>query len=127
MMLSTTTKVKLGAKGARGTARHPGMVRAGVKGGTAMGRMAAKVTVPIAKRRARRRIAGLADTARDIGQTLVTYGPDAAVNLGLIEPPKRKRTAPKVAAGAVLGASAMYFLEPEHGKEHREKVAQLVS
>lgn len=126
-MLSTTTKVKLGAKGVRGAVRHPGMVRAGVTGGTAMGRTAAKMTLPIVRRRTRRRIGGLADTARDIGQTLVTYGPDAAVNLGLIEAPKRKRTAPKVAAGAVLGAGAMYFLEPEHGKEHREKVAQLVS
>jgi len=126
-MLSTTTKVKLGAKGVRGAISHPGMVRAGAKGGMAMGRMAAKVAMPIAKRRARRRIGSIAETARDIGQTLVTYGPEAAVNLGLIEAPKRKRTAPKVAAGAVLGAGAMYFLEPEHGKQHREKVAQLVS
>jgi hypothetical protein len=85
-MLSTTTKVKLGAKGVRAAARHPGLVRAGAKGGTGMARIAAKATMPIVK-----------------------------------------RTAPKVAAGAVLGASAMYFLEPEHGKEHREKVAQLVS
>jgi hypothetical protein len=125
-MLSTSTKLTLGAKGARTLARHPGLLRAGAKGGTGMARLMAKVAVPIAKRRARRRIGGLAETARDIGHTLVTYGPEAAVNLGLVEPPKRKRTAPKVAAGAVLGASAMYFLEPEHGKEHREKVAQLV-
>jgi gas vesicle protein len=32
-----------------------------------------------------------------------------------------------VAAGVVLGASAVYFLQPEHGKERRERVAQLVS
>lgn len=54
-----------------------------------------------------------------------------AYDLGLAEPPKAKRitpgVAPGVAAGVVIGAGAMYFLEPGHGAEHREKVAHLVS
>jgi hypothetical protein len=69
----------------------------------------------------------IGEAMRSAGETLVTYGPQAAQNLGLVEVPKPKRTAPRVAAGVVIGAGAMYFLEPEHGKEHREKVAHLVS
>jgi hypothetical protein len=130
-VLSTSTKVKLGAKGVRSVARHPGLLRTGAKGagkGAALTtRMAAKVAMPIAKRRARRRLMRLGEATREMGQTLVTYGPQAAANLGLIEARKPKRTAPRLAAGAVLGASAVYFLEPEHGKEHREKVLHLVS
>ena len=86
-----------------------------------------KAGSPLVKRRVRRRAEQLGDAARVIGETLVTYGPPAAYELGLAEPPKPKRTAPRVAAGIVIGASAVYFLEPEHGREHREKVAQLVS
>jgi hypothetical protein len=51
----------------------------------------------------------------------------AAYALGLIEPPKPKRTAPRIAAGAVLGAGAVYLLDPEQGKQHRRRVAQLVT
>ena len=126
-VIPTTTKVKLGAKGVRGAASHPRLLRTGAKGASMTTRMAAMATMPIAKRRARRRIERMGETARDFGQTLITYGPQAAANLGLIEPAKPKRTAPRLAAGAVLGASAVYFLEPEHGKEHREKVLQMVS
>ncbi|HLY51215.1 MAG TPA: hypothetical protein VKR21_18630 [Solirubrobacteraceae bacterium] len=54
------------------------------------------------------------------------HAPRAAYDLGLAEPPKPKRTAPRLVAGVVIAASAVYFLEPEHGKEHREKVTQLV-
>jgi hypothetical protein len=61
-----------------------------------------------------------------IGEALAVHAPRAAYDLGLAEPPKSKRTMPRLVAGAVIGASAMYFLEPEHGKEHRDKVAQLV-
>ncbi|HET8976957.1 MAG TPA: hypothetical protein VFN87_02300 [Solirubrobacteraceae bacterium] len=65
--------------------------------------------------------------SRILGETLAVTAPRAAYELGLAEPSKPKRTGPGVAAGIVIGAGAMYFLEPEHGSEHREKVAQLVS
>jgi gas vesicle protein len=32
-----------------------------------------------------------------------------------------------VAAGVVIGASAVYFLEPENGREHRERLVKLVA
>jgi hypothetical protein len=92
-----------------------------------MARWTGKVGMLVAKRRARKRIERLGEATMNLGQLLVTYGPQAAANLGLVEQPKPKRTAPRLAAGAVLGASAVYFLEPEHGKEHREKVLQKVS
>lgn len=89
--------------------------------------MDARVYAPIAKRRARRRIGTIGDTARTYGELLVNYGPSAAQELGLVSSPKPKRTAPRLAAGAIIGAGAMYFLEPEHGAKHREKARQLVS
>ena len=53
-MMAGTTKVKLGAKGVRGAVRHPGLVRAGAKGGTLMTRIVAQAAMPFVKRRARR-------------------------------------------------------------------------
>ena len=126
-LLSSTTKLKLGAKATKHAARNPALVKFGAQAGMPVARLAAKAQTSMARRRARRRVGNLGEAVRSAGETLVTYGPQAARELGLVEAPKPKRTAPRLAAGVVLGASAVYFLEPEHGKEHREKVAQLVS
>jgi len=40
---------------------------------------------------------------------------------------RMRRVAPPVAAVVVIGAGAVYFLNPAHGEEHRQQVAQLVS
>jgi hypothetical protein len=40
---------------------------------------------------------------------------------------RMRRAAPPVAAAVVIGAGAVYFLNPAHGEEHRQQVAQLVS
>ncbi|MGH2888535.1 MAG: hypothetical protein ACRDNJ_02805, partial [Solirubrobacteraceae bacterium] len=70
----------------------------------------------------------VAETAVAVGEALVTRGPQAAQALGLAEAPKQKRTAPRVVAGAAIGASAVYFLEPGGpGAEHRRKALELVS
>ena len=122
-VLSPTTKARVGVKAAKGAMKNPGLVKVGAKASMP----AARVGASFAKRRARRRVSRLGEAIRDAGETLVTYGPTAAQNLGLVEAPKPKRTAPRVAAGVVIGAGAMYLLDPEHGKEHREKVAGLVS
>ncbi|MHB1538615.1 MAG: hypothetical protein ACYCUM_08670 [Solirubrobacteraceae bacterium] len=65
--------------------------------------------------------------SRALGEALAVSAPKAAYELGLAEPAKPKRTVPRVAAGVVLGAGAVYFLQPEHGREHRHEVAELVS
>jgi hypothetical protein len=98
----------------------------GTKAALPVGRVGLKATKPLLKRRARRRADQLEKAAHTVGEALAVYGPRAAFELGLAQPPKPKRTAPRVAAGVVIGASAVYFLEPEHGREHCEKVAQLV-
>jgi hypothetical protein len=130
---TTTMKAKAGTKAAKSAVKNPGLTKAGAKTASPIAKFSAKATKPVAKlakpvakRRARNRIESISDALRSAADELVTYGPQAAQELGLVEPPKPKRTAPRVMAGVVIGASAMYFLEPEHGKEHREKVAELV-
>jgi hypothetical protein len=126
-VLSAATKGKVGMKAAKTAARNPGLLRLGAQPTRPAGKFGLKAGKPLLKRRACRRAARLGETARTMGETLVTYGPQAAYELGLAEPPKPKRTTPRVAAGVLLGASAMYFLEPEHGREHREKLTELLS
>ena len=126
-VLSTAAKSTTAVKTAKGAVKRPALMRAGARATPPVGKLALKAGAPLLKRRTRRRARRLGQTARAIGETLVVYGPPAAYELGLAEPPKPKRTAPRVAAGIVIGASAVYFLEPEHGREHREKVTQLVS
>jgi hypothetical protein len=104
----------------------PGKLAAGTQVAWPAGKLGFKVTKPLLKRRARKRVEQVGEVVRTAGEVLAVYGPQAAYELGLAEPPKPKRTAPRVAAGVIIGASAVYFLEPEHGREHRKKVAQLV-
>jgi hypothetical protein len=81
----------------------------------------------MAKRQARRRVEDLTRAARIMRETASVYGPEAAQLMGWVEPPRPKRTAPRVLVGVVIGATAMYFLEPGAGKEHREKALSLIS
>jgi hypothetical protein len=115
-VLSPATKATVGVKTAKTVAKHPGVLRTG-----------AKVGKPVVKRRVKRRAGEFGASARDFGEsardwidTIVTYGPEAAQNLGLVEAPKPKRTAPRVAAGVVIGATAVYVIE------HREQVKELI-
>jgi hypothetical protein len=125
--ISTATKGKLGAKAGKTALKNPAILRIGAQAARPVGKLSLKVGKPFAKLSAREQAERIGSAARTIGETIAVYGPEAAYELGLAERPKPKRTAPRVAAGVVIGASAVYFLEPEHGREHREKVAQLVS
>jgi hypothetical protein len=73
------------------------------------------------------RVEQLGDAARLVGQMAIVYGPPAAEVFGLIEAPKPRRTAPAFVVGIAVGATAVYFLEPEHGPEHRRRVQKLVA
>jgi hypothetical protein len=154
-ILKTTTKARLGVRGAQAAARNPGAAMTlgkaavGMKAASAAvrnpgavltaGRASAQafrpaakigwaVGAPMARRRAGRRAGRISDAVRSTAEELITYGPSAAEELGLVKPRSRSRhTAPALAAGVAIGAGAVYFLEPEHGREHREKVAALVS
>lgn len=127
-MVSTSTKTKLGAKGVKVLAKNPRLLRmAPPVAGAGW-----KLAKPIAKRRARKRAQRFGETAREIAVTVATYAPELARATGVVTPPKRKRLAPHVGArvsigtGAVLGAAAVYFLEPGHGREHRRRLRRFV-
>jgi hypothetical protein len=133
-VIGAASKGKIGIKSAKGAVRHPRLLLLGAKAARPAGRFGFKAGKPVAKRQLRQRAARLGETARSIGEATRSIGetlpisvPQLAYELGLVQPPKRKRTAPRVAVGIVIGASAMYFLEPEHGRERRERVAQMVS
>jgi hypothetical protein len=124
---SKAAKVTLGIKAGKGVANNPGVVR----GVGPMTKAGATAGTSFAKRQARRRVEQLGEATRAFGGTLAACGPRAALALGLIEPPKRKRTGPVaatgLAVGVLIGASAMYFLEPGSGREHRQRVVRLVA
>lgn len=126
--MQTKTKAKIGAKTAKAMAEHPTLRKAGV----AVVPPAAKAGFRIGRRQARRRAHEHAERlqgiARTAGGTLATYAPTAAEALGLTEPPKPKsKTGPALGVGAVLGAGAMYFLEPRLGPARRARVQRLIA
>lgn len=122
-VLGKATKGFVGVKAAKGVAKNPKILKAGAKAAPPAAKFGWKLTKPRLTRRTRRRAERLGEA---VGSALAVYGPQAAEQFGLIEPPKPKRTAPRVAAGVVIGATAVYLLEPEHGREHREQLRQLV-
>lgn len=126
-VIGKKTKGTIAIKAAKSAAKRPRLLLATTKVAAPSGKAALKVSKPLLKRRARKRLEGIESASHKLGHVLAVEVPRAAYDLGLAESPKPKRTAPRVAAGVVIGASAMYFLEPEHGKEHREQIAQLVS
>lgn len=119
-----STKTKLSAKTAAAAVKNPGktwLLAQATK-------PAAKVGKAMTKSRARRRLGDVGQTARRAGEILLVEAPEAAHELGLVERRAPKRTAPRVAVGLVIGAGAMYLLEPgAPGKAHRAKVLALVS
>ncbi|MGH3262601.1 MAG: hypothetical protein ACRDNS_11440, partial [Trebonia sp.] len=67
-----------------------------------------KAGKPFFERQARRGADQIAELGQAIGETLAGYATRAVYELGLAKPPKR--TTPRLAAGMVIGASAVYFL-----------------
>jgi hypothetical protein len=126
-VISKRTKARAGFTAAKTAAKRPRLLLAGTKMALPAGRAGMMVGKPCLKRRARRRVEQLDRASRTLGEALAVHAPRVAYELGLAEPPKPKHAAPWVAAGVAIGASAMYLLEPGHGKEHRDRVAELVS
>ncbi len=121
-VLKPSTNGKLGLRGAKLLARNPTIARA-VPPAARLGLTLGK---PMAKRRARQRREDLSKAAQTVRRILATYWPEAARQLQIGEPPRRRRNAPLLAVGVGIGASAVYFLEPGTGKEHRERVLKLI-
>jgi hypothetical protein len=127
-VLSNSTKGKVGLKAAGAAIKNPNATRLVAKASAPAAKGGMRFGKAIAKRKANRRIEDVGRTARTVGETIAIYGPEAAQFFGWVEPPKRKRTAPRVLVGVVIGATAMYMLEPSGaGKERRAKARSLVS
>jgi hypothetical protein len=125
-LLSTRTKLKLGARSAKAAAERPGTLLTVTRMAAPPAKLVLRFTAPMVGRKARERAEDPYASVRVLAEALAVHGPRVAGELGLIEPPKRKRTAPRVAAGMVLGAGAVYFLEPECGPQHVRRAAGLV-
>jgi uncharacterized Zn-binding protein involved in type VI secretion len=134
-ILTNGTKATLAGKTAKGLVKYPAARRATIKATRPSAKLAFKVGKPVVKRRAKQQLERIGEAAERfgevvtaVGSVVATYGPDAARQLGLLEPPpKPKRTAPRVAVGVVIGGVAVYFLDPDLGPERRKRVAGLVS
>ena len=134
-VLTNGTKATVARKTAKGLVKYPAARRVTVKAAPPTAKLAFKVGKPLVMRRARQGVERISEAAERFGEAattlgavLATYGPDAARQLGLLEPPpKPKRTAPRVLIGIVIGAGAVYLLDPEHGQERRQQVVDLVS
>jgi hypothetical protein len=127
-VLSKTTKGKLGLFTVGAAVKNPGVTRLFAKATVPVAKTGARLGKGIAKRATRQRVERVGQTARSVGEVVAIYVPEAMQMLGWMEPPKPKRTTPRVMVGVVIGATGMYLLEPgAPGKEHRAKVLALVS
>jgi hypothetical protein len=122
-----TAKGVVKAKTAGPVLKNPGKVWFAGKAAKPAAKISIAPGKAFAKRGARRGALQVSQTARTVGEVLLIQVPEAAQELGVIERPAGRRTAPRVVAGAVIGAGAMYLLEPgESGRQHREKVLAMV-
>ena len=130
--LSTTTKARLGVKATKHAAKRPKLLLRGAQTAKPVVRGRAKISSRRKKGHAQRHAGSVVQTAQKVGQTTFATG-QAAVALGrqlaLQQAEARaghKRTAPRVAAGVAIGATAMYFLEPGNGAQHRQTPSEMV-
>jgi hypothetical protein len=127
-VLSNSTKGKASLKAAGAAIKNPAATRLVAKASAPAAKGGLRLVKRAAKRKASQRIEDVAKTARTLGETIAIYGPEAAQLFGWVEPPKPKRTAPRVLVGVIIGAAAMFMLEPSAaGKERRAKARDFVS
>jgi hypothetical protein len=127
-MFTRKRKPGLATTAALGLVDDPAIRSAALHATPPIAKFGLNVGKRFAQRRAQRRIEQLSDAVNALGALVAAYGPIIARQLGLIEdPPEAKRTAPLVAAGALAGAGAVYFLEPGSGHAHRQQLQKLLS
>lgn len=127
-MLSTTSKAKAGAKTARAIAESSLLRNAVSEAGPPIAKLGVKAGKRRVSRKTRKQLEHLGETVGAVAQVASSYAPQAAhaaQEFGLIEAPKRKRTAPRVVVGVVIGAATVYLLEPGVGREHRRQLQRL--
>ena len=119
MTFKRRTQIRVAKAAGKGMIEHPTFRHA-----------ATSVAVPVAKRRIRtrsRRARRQAERYGQLAQTTAGTLAQSAQQLGLLETPTPKRTGPRVAVGVVIGATAMYLLEPAAGAQRRAKLAAMAN
>jgi hypothetical protein len=105
-MVSKKAKARARARGLSLAARHPRLRRAVLRAARPAGGM-------IVRRRVRKQLGPLGDVAQtlvDVAFVLVVYGPELAREIGLIQPPKRRRAVPVLTMVVAVGAVVVYLL-----------------
>jgi hypothetical protein len=126
-VISKRAKRKVGVRAAKTVAKRPQLLLKGAKVAVPAGKAGLIGSKPFLRRRARKRIEKLDKASRTLGEALAVYAPQAAYEMGLADPPKPRRAVPRVAVGVLVGAGAMYLLEPGgHGREHRKQLANVI-
>jgi hypothetical protein len=116
--MRTKTKATLGVETAKGILTDPDIRSAAAEAGPPVARLSLNIGKRFARRRTRKQLEQIGDTINTLATLLATYGPMVAHQLGAVEPPKQKRTAPRVATGVVIGATTMYVLQPKLPQRH---------
>lgn len=127
MWFKRKSKASTGISTAKVIIEDPQIRRAAVEAAPPVARLGVTVGKRVARRQAREQIKQISDAVNTLSMLVSTYGPQLVKQLGLIEEPKRKRTAPRFVAGALIGAGTMYLLEPQTGSEHRQQLQRLMS
>ncbi|HET9719613.1 MAG TPA: hypothetical protein VFP55_06015 [Solirubrobacteraceae bacterium] len=120
---------KVGAKTAQSIVRNPLLRSALTEAGPPIARLGMRTGKKQLSRKGRKQLEQLGEAMTTVASLASNYAPQAAEmaqELGLVEAPKPKRTAPRLLAGAALGASAMFLFEPGHGGEHRRQLQKLI-
>jgi hypothetical protein len=112
--MPSTTKARLGAKGAVVMARHPTLRRATVRAAAPPAKVGWRVGKVVAKRKVRAQAERVGAAAQTAGALVAIYGPMAVEVFGLVEAPKPRRRVPVFAAGVAIGAGALYVLNRTH-------------
>jgi hypothetical protein len=127
-MLSTKTKAKAGAKTAKTIAENPLLRSAVSEAAPPIAKLGVKAGKKRMSRKTRKQLEQLGDTVGSVATLAQNYVPQAAEvaqQLGLVEPPKRKSSTPRVLAGVAIGAALMYLLEPGAGSQRRQQLMKL--
>jgi hypothetical protein len=103
------SKPSLGAEAAKGLLTDPEIRQAAAEAAPPVAKLSFSIGKRFARRRTRRQLEQLGETINALASTLATFGPALAQQLGVIEPPKRKRRkllVPILAGGALVAGGA---------------------
>jgi hypothetical protein len=126
-MFARRSKPGLGSTAALGLVGDRAIRSAAVEAAPPLAKLGLNVGRRFAKRRAARRLDQISDTVSTVANLVAAYAPILIGQLGVVPEPKRRSATPLVATGALVGAGAVYFLEPGQGRARRAQLQRLIS